>query len=239
MAADENGLQRRRTLIITLIAAGIIFVLWNVPQISSAVLYPFRLFVTYVHEAGHGIAALISGGHFLRFEIETNGAGQAITAGGSRWLILPAGYLGAALFGAVLFYLVNTVRYSRSISVMLGIGLIIFSVLFGLSSLTAFIVGILFGLALIGVGWKANREINTLLLNMLAMMTGLNAILDLYLLIGSSNIMLGSLRNDAAAFSEEVAPLIPAAVWAFLWALIALVMLGISVWYSIIRPLRK
>ncbi|MBN8621502.1 MAG: M50 family metallopeptidase, partial [Anaerolineae bacterium] len=107
-----------RRLLILIAALVLVFILWNIPQLDF-VLYPFRLFVTYVHEAGHGTAALLTGGRFLGFEIFANGAGQAITAGGSRLLILPAGYLGAALFGAILFYLNNRFHYSRALSVVL------------------------------------------------------------------------------------------------------------------------
>jgi len=238
MLPDNNRLLRRRDLLIAL-AAVIVFILWNMPQVSQAILYPFHLFVTYVHEAGHGTMALLTGGHFLGFEIFPSGAGQALTIGGSRLLILPAGYLGAALFGAILFYLTNTVRHSRTISVVLGIGLLIFSVIFGRFSLTAFIVGAAFAAVLIVIGLKASRDINLLTLNMLAILTGLNAVLDLLFLIGNSGASLGDVRNDAAAFSSEVFPLIPGAVWAFLWALLAIAMLGLSIWFSVIRPMRQ
>jgi hypothetical protein len=234
-----NRAARRRALIIACIAGIIIFVLWNIPQISQTILYPFHLFVTYVHEAGHGTMALLTGGQFLGFEIFANGAGQALTAGGSRLLILPAGYLGAALFGAVLFYITNIGRYSRSISITLGIGLLIFSVIFGRFSMTAFVVGAAFAAVLIVIGLRANRDINLLILNMLAILTGLNAVLDLLFLVSNSSATLGDVRNDAAAFSAEVFPLIPGAVWALIWALLAVAMLGVSIWYSVIRPMRS
>lgn len=239
MLPDENHTHRRRALLIAVIAGIIVFILWNTPQLSQAVLYPFRLFVTYIHEAGHGTMALLTGGRFLGFEIFANGAGQALTAGGSRLLILPAGYLGAALFGAVLFYLTNTVRYSRSIAIALGIVLLIFSVIFGRFSITALVVGVAFSGVLLVIGWKANRDINILVLNMLAILTGLNAVLDLFFLVGNSGAALGDVRNDAAAFSAEVFPLIPGAVWALLWALLAVAILGAAVWYSVVRPMRR
>ncbi|MBZ0275344.1 MAG: M50 family metallopeptidase [Anaerolineae bacterium] len=154
-------------------------------------------------------------------------------------MVIPAGYLGAALFGAVLFYLTNRFGHSRTIAVILGVLLLGFSLLFGRSSATAFIVGMAFSAALIVCGWKLNREINIILLNVLAMMTGLNAVLDVYYLVGNSGAGLGSTPNDALAFQNEIAPLIPAAVWALVWVLIALALLGAAVWFAIIRPLRR
>ncbi len=235
MFAQFNRSDRR--LLLTVLAAIVVFILWNIPQLEF-LLYPFRLFVTYVHESGHGTASLLTGGRFMGFEIFANGSGQAITAGGSRLLILPAGYLGAALFGAILLYLNNRFHRSRIIAIILGVGLVIYSVLFGHIALLSLVVGILFGIALIALGWKTNDYINSFILNILAILTGLNAVLDVYQLIGNSSATLGDVRNDAAAFSAEVFPL-PAAFWALLWSLIAIIMLGIAVWYGIIRPMRN
>jgi len=52
---------RRRALLITLVAMIIVYILWNVPDLR-VVLYPLNLFVTYIHEAGHSLAALLTGG---------------------------------------------------------------------------------------------------------------------------------------------------------------------------------
>ncbi len=244
MVLEDSGAFRRRAMALALIGMVIVFFLWNIPQLDF-ILYPFRLFVTYVHEAGHGLAALITGGRFLGFEVYGNGAGQAITSGGWRALILPAGYLGAALFGAVLFYIVNTVPYPRTISRILGVLLIGFAVLFSRFISAQFVVsiapfvGVISGLALFLLGARANRDANILVLNVLAMLTALNAVMDLVQLVQYSDIGIGQVRNDAAAFSAEITPLIPAAIWALLWALAAVLMLGVSVWYSVIHPLRR
>lgn len=228
---------RRRALVIAGVALVIVFVLWNLPQLSG-LLFPFRLFVTFVHEAGHGLAALLSGGRFLSFTILPNGAGYATTAGGTTALILPAGYLGAALFGAVLFYLANTLPYPRHISTVLGVLVIVLAVLFGGLLSLATLVGVLIGVALIALGLRGHYDINLLTLNVLAMLTSLNAVLDLFYLVGNSGTVMGNVRNDALAFQQNVAPLIPAPVWALLWSGLALAMLGVAVYYSIIHPWR-
>jgi hypothetical protein len=233
--------QKRATqqmFLLSLVAVIIVFILWNVNELSF-VLYPFRLFVTYVHEAGHGLAAILTGGQLNRFEVFANGAGLAYTSGGIRALVIPAGYLGTALFGAVVFYLTNRLRTPRSISIVLGGLLIVFSVLFGRTSPTAFLVGMVFGAALIISGWKANKTINVVILNVLAILTGLNAVLDVYFLVSNSQVGIGSVPNDAVAFQREVIPLIPASVIALIWVGLALLLLGVATWYAIIRPMRR
>ncbi|MFZ2586642.1 MAG: M50 family metallopeptidase [Alphaproteobacteria bacterium] len=64
---------------------------------------PFRWAETYYHELSHGLAALISGGRVHRIQLHFDGSGLCTTAGGSRVLILLAGYMGAALWGSLLY----------------------------------------------------------------------------------------------------------------------------------------
>jgi hypothetical protein len=243
VSAAPSRISRRTALMVTFGALAIVYALWNVEQLSFLV-YPFRLFVTYVHEAGHSLAALLSGGEIRGFEVYANGSGLARTAGGSRFLILPAGYLGAAFFGALLFYLVNRFHIARSLSVCLGVVLVIFSALYARPANgvpVALIVGLLFGLALIALGIKVSAIPNLIVLNVLAIMTALNAVLDLLFLIRSDDISVrtasGIIRNDAAAFSAEITRgVIPPIVWALLWAALAIAMIGAAVYFSLLQP---
>lgn len=244
MEKTNNTISYRTVWTMTLAALGVVYLLWNVAALDFLV-YPLRLFVTYIHEAGHSLMALLTGGRVIGFSVSPDGSGLATTAGGSRALILPAGYLGAAFFGAALFYLVNTLRRPRFLAIIIGVGMVVFTLMYASLDASgapvAFIVGILGGAALIGMGWKLNRTINMLVLNVLAIMTGLNAILDLWLIVRFSNLRSsdGLVRNDALAFSEEITPLIPPVVIALIWALIAVLMLGAAVYYALLRPALK
>ncbi len=227
-------LFRQRSLAVALVAFALVFIVWNIPQLDF-LLYPLRLFVTFVHETGHGMAALLTGGDIGRLVVFSSGSGVATTAGGTRALILPAGYLGAALFGAALFYIANTVLFSRTISLVLALMVAVVSILYTDFLSTAWLVGMGFALVLGLIAWKVSRNGNLLVLNLLAVVTGLNAVMDVVGLVNNSGASLGGVRNDAAAFSAQVAPLIPAAVWAILWALIAVLLLGAAVYFSLIR----
>lgn len=235
MMTADRPLFRRYALLFALVAAGIVFVLWNIPQLEF-ILYPFRLFVTFVHEAGHSVMAVLTGGRVIGFEVFSNGTGVATTAGGNRLLILPAGYLGAALFGAALFYLTNIVPYPRKISLVLGTLLILVSLYLRATNI-ALVVGVVSGLALVFLGLRGGAAVNILVLNVLALMTGLNAVLDLLFLVRNSDAGLNGIANDAAAFSALTLG-IPAAVWALVWAVLAVVMLAAAAWFSIVRHVR-
>jgi hypothetical protein len=81
---------------------------------------PFRLFVTMIHELGHGVAAVLAGGSFLHFEITRRGAGLAYTSGGWRWVIIQAGYLGTAVFGAGLLFLTHRTQKPGRVAMAVG-----------------------------------------------------------------------------------------------------------------------
>lgn len=232
----DDTLFQRRTLSIVLLAAAIVFVLWNIPQLDF-LLYPFRLFVTFVHEAAHSLAAEFTGGRVIEFTVYGNGTGVATTMGGNRLLILPAGYLGAAFFGALLFYLANTVPYPRKIALVVGTIIMLIALFFRATGI-ALVVGAFTGLGLVLMGIRSGIVLNVFVLNLLAIITGLNAVLDLLFLVYNDSIGLGDIHNDAAAFAA-LTPGIPAWTWALVWAILAIFMLGSAVWYSVVRPLRQ
>ncbi|RMG86180.1 MAG: M50 family peptidase [Chloroflexi bacterium] len=238
MLLDDRRVFRRRVFLTTLLALVVVFVLWNVPGFDF-ITYPLRLFVTYVHEAGHSLAAVISGGQVLGFEVFENGGGVAYTSGGARWLILPAGYLGAALFGAILFYLANRLRYVEFLSACMAVLLLFFPLLLNSQSLTAMMVGLGFGLLFLLMTIRASRDLNRLVLAVLAAMTGLNAVMDLLFLTRNPEIGAGATINDAAKFAQEVAPALSPWMVAVGWAAIAVLLLLISFYYSVVRPLRR
>lgn len=229
---------KRRSLALMLVGMALALALWNMPQFDF-ILYPLRLFVTFVHETGHGLAALLTGGQIGRLVVNADGSGLATTAGGARWLILPAGYLGAAVFGAGLFYLANRLPHTRALAVGLGTAMALIALLYTDFLSTAFIIGGLIGAGLILLGLRAHVDLTLIILNALAVVTALNAVFDLFSLVRSSGATLGRIRNDAAQFSAEFAPLIPAAVWALIWAVLAVVILGAAVYWSMIKQRRR
>ena len=243
----QNKLQRRhdrrRALLITAISMVVVYILWNVPSLEFIV-YPLKLFVTYVHEAGHSLAAIITGGEVQHFLVSPNGSGLAVTRGGTQAAIIPAGYLGAAFFGSALFYIVNRFpRFTRLMSVALGLFMVAFTLLFARPDETgspiAIVIGLSFGGVLAFMGLKLNHVLNHLVLNILAVMTALNAVLDVFFLIANADAGRGNISNDAAAFAREVTPLLPASVVATIWAGFAILMLGIAVWFGVYKPIRE
>lgn len=231
-------LTQRHALGISAITIVIVYIIWNIPQLSF-ILYPLSLFNTYVHESGHAIAALLTGGDVGNFSVSFDTSGVTQTAGGWRWLILPAGYLGSGLFGSLLFYTVNRFpRLINSISVALGVAMAAFTVIFSRDPL-ALMIGVFMGMGLLGLGLKSHPFFTMLLLNVLAVSTALNAFFDLRYLMGATDASNGPVLNDVASFARNVTPFIPPFLIALLWAGIALIMFALALYYGAWKPLQK
>lgn len=129
MTVIEPTQRRERDLLLAFAAFAVAVLLWQIDGLSLLT-YPLRLFVTAIHELGHGLAAILTGGSFLHFEVGRYGAGLAYTRGGSPFIILQAGYLGTALFGAGLLLLTHATRRPGPIAIALGGLLALLSVLF-------------------------------------------------------------------------------------------------------------
>jgi hypothetical protein len=277
-------------LLLPLAAFGIAFLL-RLSRRTRPYLWILNLFAVLIHELCHGLAALLTGGKFERFHMESHG-GVAYTRGGQRAIIIPAGYVGTAIFGAILLYVTNVVEQPGWVAVGLGIGFLILTILFsGMSirklniiELVVIVVGGVGVVALflaarendglrwavtVGAGllillfvrfisdeyfftvaigaltsgvllllgfysYEGQPEIARFVLNFLAFMVGLNAIFDSwYLFQLISDPSLSQHGNDATNMSKVV-PL-PAQLWATIWALNSVVMLGIAVGLVVAR----
>lgn len=201
--------------------------------------YPFRLLLTMVHELGHGLAALLTGGEFIRFVVFPSGAGLAYTAGGWRWVIVPAGYVGVALFGAALIRLGRSHQWGRMALAVIGGLMGLLSLRYGvpsiisgdfLSGLLTTVSGLAFGGFFVWVALKAKPGWIVFLLHLLAIQAGLTAFSDLMTVMGLSLNFFNAPANDARSMAELT--FIPAIIWAVLWAGLAAVLIGGAIWVT-------
>lgn len=77
---------------------------FSFPTYGSYVIYPIKITVTMLHEFGHAMAAVITGGTVKAIQINSNGSGWCETQGGLIGVVLMGGYLGSAIFGNMLLY---------------------------------------------------------------------------------------------------------------------------------------
>ncbi|KAF0715399.1 hypothetical protein AaE_011339 [Aphanomyces astaci] len=72
----------------------LIFKLWRFP-----LLHPFKILTVFLHELGHALAVWMTCGKVTSMEVHPNEGGVTSYAGGVALVIVPAGYLGSAVWG--------------------------------------------------------------------------------------------------------------------------------------------
>jgi general stress protein CsbA len=207
---------RQRELLLVLGLALASLILWRVP-VLGLVSYPFRLFGTFVHEICHGLAAVLTGGEFRRFEINPDLSGVAFSAGGIRWVISSAGYVGSALFGGALMVLSARGLPPREVLMGLGIVFGLLCLLF-VRNLYGIFTGIVISAVLIAAGRYLSVEWAGWLLIFLAVQLILDALNSIFDLLLISTTMRG-VTTDAQIMASATG--IPALVWALLWAILS------------------
>lgn len=97
-------------------AVAIAWLLEHVVPFGRLALYPFTLLATWVHECGHGVAAMATGGHFDKLEIFADASGLAHTRESGAVAIAVTclgGMLAPPIVGALLLVIARGPRRAR------------------------------------------------------------------------------------------------------------------------------
>jgi len=205
--------------------------LWQVPWLGWLV-YPFRLFGTFVHELSHGLAAIATGGDFVRFAVSPDLSGVARSAGGIRIVVASAGYVGSAIFGGLLLAAHARLLSARTLLFALGVGFALLCLLFvrnlfGIVGALA-ITAALFASALrLPAGWR-DTLVDVLALQLI--LDGYNSLFTVFTLARN-----GVTQTDAHTMATLT--LLPATWWAVIWMLVSTAVLFTVLRFAL-RPRR-
>lgn len=218
----------------TLLAACAVTVLLYFIPYAEFLTYPIRMLVTFLHEGGHALMTLLTGGMVSSISIFPDGSGVTWSRGGIRFLITSSGYLGATLYGAALIYALRTGRLSgRTVLLATGVVIGLLTVCFVRpwgSGLYGFFWGGIIAAALV-IGSRRLPEATAAWgAAFVGVQCVMNALFDLRTLFNLS-LMPGAPQTDAVTLAKMT--LIPAPVWAAFWIALALGML-----FFVLRPAR-
>ncbi len=204
-----------------LLASALSVVVSFIP-LASLLLYPLRLFVTFIHEGSHALAATLTGGQAHQIQVMPDASGVTLTSGGFGPLIVMAGYVGASAYGAAMLALARHPGAARTV--------------LGLSGGIIALVDLLLVRDLFGLGWGiaiaaglllAARRLPPKSAELTAMFLGVqcvvNSLYDLKTLVGLSTLVNGPVSD--AVLMSQMFPL-PPVVWAVLWGALSLMILG-------------
>ncbi|HLA76010.1 MAG TPA: M50 family metallopeptidase [Vicinamibacteria bacterium] len=186
------------------------YALWTTP-----LLFPLRMFVVFLHELSHGLAAVLTGGQIVRIELSPAEGGVCLTRGGWRFLVLSAGYLGSLAWGVAL--LLGGARRRGHGALLAGVGLLLLAVtLVYVRSVFGLVYGVLSGAALLLAARKLPEAASQVLLTMLGVVSCLYAVWD----IVSDTLLRQIPASDASALGRLTG--IPGPLWGVVWITLAL-----------------
>jgi Peptidase M50B-like len=203
-----------RRLLLPLGLGLVALLLWD-----TFVVYPFRLFVVFLHEISHGLAAVLTGGRIVSIGLSFDEGGVCLTRGGSTFLVLNAGYLGSLLWGAVFLVLGTKRRQARSVIAAVGLFTLVVTLLY-VRTWFGFFYGLAASLALVLVASRLKPVVSEVLLATLGAMSCLYAVWD----IASDVLLRTAAESDASALARLTG--LPALLWGALWIGLSLVVLA-------------
>jgi len=216
-----------------LIAATISVLLWFIP-FAEFLTYPFRIFVTFIHEGGHALAALLTGNSVASLSVAMNGSGETYTTQGgliSQVIVSSAGYLGSMAFGGLLLVLIRKAIAARLM--LLGSAIFVFTLtmiyglfkpLFSIDAWSGIpftlFAGTAISVGLVLIARFATARVAAFFTSFLAVQCVLNALFDLKTVFFLSNPFASSVPTDAVNMANATG--IPALFWTVIWIGLAL-----------------
>ncbi len=215
--------QQNKDSVGFLLGATLLSLVISYVPLAWVLVYPLRLFVTFIHEGGHALAALLTLGRVEGLIIYANGSGATYTRGGLSILIASAGYLASTAYGAGLLVLLHDGRRAKAVLTVTAGLILALTGFFAADSFSLFI-GIALTVILIWVATAANQRWAHFFLSFLAVQCCLNALYDLRTLFLISATT--DLHSDAVNMQQMT--MIPAIIWALLWTVVSLVALAFA-----------
>lgn len=227
-----------------LVATVITIALWFIPY-AEYLVYPIRLFVTFIHEGSHALVSLLTGGSVQSLTVSANGEG-AVWSASANWfsfaLTASAGYLGTTAFGVLLLFLLRRAYSAHailfSVAGFIGIMTILFALivplinfLSGEVTLSSIAFTTLTGAALtaglFAIGRFGSLKVANFAVAFLAVQLVLNALSDLKTLFFLNAPIIGSnIQTDAVNMQQATG--LPAIVWIFIWIGISVLMISVG-----------
>jgi hypothetical protein len=195
---------------------------------AQFLLYPFKLFTTWVHECGHALMTILVGGRVSSITIDpdTSGLTQSLLPVGrvARGLVASSGYLGAAVVGCLLMAATRVEKWARVILLSLGACMLVTLVLW-MRNLFGVGVVLVWGVALVALAGKGIGDAPRFLLSVLAVQVALNSVYDIRVLF-----LIDRGQSDAETLARLF--LLPSWVWATALMLTSVAMLGATLWMT-------
>src|ERR1044072_96671 len=226
--------QDARPQAMTLLIAATISIVLSFFPYPEFLTYPFRIFVTFIHECRHSLSALRTGNSVPALSVAMNASGETYTTQGgiiSQVLISSAGYVGSMAFGALLLILIRKAVQARIVLLSCGILVFAMTMIFGFIKPLFWVqawsgipftllAGLFISVGLVLIARFASARVATFFVSFLAVQCVLNALFDLKTVFFLSSPFAPTVQTDALNMANATG--IPAIFWTIAWIAFAL-----------------
>lgn len=217
----KSFLKRDKPLLIAIAA---MVILMNIEKVSL-VLYPFKIFSTWIHEQCHGFAAILVGGGISKLLIYPDTSGLAWTyTDGTAWkrgFVASGGYTGTAVLGMIMLLFRRTHRGPTIGTISLGVMMLLSCMLYVRNQFALIILPIM-AVIFILCAWKCKAIHLGYLYSFLAATCSFNAVDNISELFGGVGYVNGEpAAGDASAVAEHWGG--TDKMWATMWFVGALI----------------
>ncbi|HYE74670.1 MAG TPA: M50 family metallopeptidase [Blastocatellia bacterium] len=220
MASARAAMTDDKDSLKFLLGATALSIIFSYIPFAGLFTYPFRLFVTFIHEGGHAAATWLTFGHVDRIVINPDTSGVTLTLGGLGLLVASAGYLTTTIYGATLLVICRQGRSSKSVIALTAAAILALTV-FVVSGTFGWLVGLGLVAGLIYVAVAASIRVAHFFLSFLAVQCCLNALYDLNTLFVISAMS----RTPSDAMNMQRMTMIPAVFWSVAWLGVSIIVL--------------
>lgn len=222
-----------------LTAAAISVVLWFIP-FAEILTYPFRIFVTFIHEGGHAIAAILTGNSVDSLSVAANASGETYTTQGgllSQMFVSSAGYISSMAYGALLLVFIRRSIAARAVLIGSAGIVLALTLIYGVFNPVVsggawagipftLLAGTLLTVGLVAVAKFAGARLASFFVSFLAVQLVLNALLDLKTVFFLSTPFGPTVPTDAMNMANATG--VPAIFWAVMWISLSLGILWVA-----------
>mmetsp|Transcript_12708 Transcript_12708/g.31012 ORF Transcript_12708/g.31012 Transcript_12708/m.31012 type:complete len:263 (-) Transcript_12708:120-908(-) len=198
---------------------------------TTTLMYPFRLLTTFLHEMSHAMACWLTCGSVRAIRVYDTEGGVTSYVGGCRVLIVPAGYVGAAIWGCV-FVMMSGGRKTATGAACGLVAMLLASLCFAPNRT---MVGLNVGYALVTslfvyLEWYVFTPILNYVVLFYGAFVGIHAIFDTY----QDTIRRTVLQSDAYACYEICPCCLPRCV-GIQWAACNVVLQLLGIWIAMVQ----
>lgn len=226
MAAPAQVDGKRLIALIACIVLGV--AAWELPFLT-----PLKLLAVAGHETGHAVAALLVGGSVNQIHVSADESGDCLSmipdGYFARIVVSSGGYVGGAIIGALLLLFTFRWNLGKPMLAVAAVWLTVVALFYGRDLFT---LGFCLGMAaLFGLGARFLPKDAASAVNLfIASFTALYAVMDLKDDLWNSAVRS---QSDAAILASSSG--IPAVVWAFMWTLLSLAIVGYGAYLALKR----